>query len=181
MLTDTQTPATRHAGHPGIATKTAKAAWGGLLILGAFPVIASIADLAADLRNRIPADHQSAFTALTGFRPAAASAAQPGLSGYIHLLEIGYAVHELVFGVLFLAIVAIPLRRRQRWAWYASWAVLAADLTYTLTFGLHSTTILRQSLIADLATFALLTVIAPTPCADGTETHQSGSFPVARR
>lgn len=161
MLTITQTSATRPTSHPGIATKSAKAAWVGLLAVGAFPVLASIADLAADLRNRIPADHQSAFTALAGLRPAAASAAQPGLTSYIHLLEIGYAVHEIVFGVLFLTIVAIPLRRRQRWAWYASWAVLAADLTYTLTFGLHSTTILRQSLIADIATVALLTVIGP--------------------
>lgn len=161
MPTTTCPPATHPGAPAGIPARIAGAAWVGLLALGAFPVVASVADLAADLRNRIPADHQSAFTALTGLRPPAAASARAGAARYIHLLEIGYAVHEIVFGVLFLAIVAIPLRRRQRWAWYASWAVLAADLTYTLTFGLHSSTVLRQSLIADVALVALLTVIAP--------------------
>ena len=41
------------------------------------------------------------------------------ITQYIISLEIAYAVHELVFGLLFLIIVAIPFRQRVRWAWWA--------------------------------------------------------------
>jgi len=78
------------------------------------------------------------------------------LANYVTLLETGYAVHELVFGILFLVIVAIPLRRGQWWAWWACWAVLLADLGYTFTFGRHDPTVLSRSLIADLALPVLL-------------------------
>lgn len=136
-------------------------AWAGLLLLGAFPVLAAAMDLLSVARTGIPSDHQAAFQAVTGMSAAAAQAAAPGLVHYVRLLEIGYAAHELVFGALFLAIVAFPLRGRQRWAWWSCWAVLAADVVYTATFGAYSDTILRQSLIADIALPALLIASAP--------------------
>jgi hypothetical protein len=77
------------------------------------------------------------------------------------LLETGYAIHELVFGILFLVIVAIPLRRGQWWAWWACWVVLLADLGYTLTFGRHDAAVLSCSLIADFALPVLLLAQLP--------------------
>src|SRR5262249_22957162 len=59
-----------------------------------------------------------------------------------------YAVHELVFGLLFLIIVAIPFRRRARLSW---WLPMLANLTYTFIMSHYSTTTLIYSLIADVA------------------------------
>lgn len=92
---------------------------------------------------------------------AAAQHALAGPARYVTTLEIGYAVHELVFGLLFLAIVAIPLRRGERWEWCACWLVLIADVADTLTFGQYDPTIHRQSLIADLALPVLLLAQLP--------------------
>lgn len=91
----------------------------------------------------------------------AAKRSSPGITQYVTLLEDAYAVHELVFGILFLAIVAIPFRRGMRWAWWSCWAVMLANLAYSLTFGRHDSTILARSLIADIALPALLLVHIP--------------------
>ncbi len=99
---------------------------------------------------------------LRGAPISAAKSTAPGVMHYVHTLEVGYAAHELVFGGLFLAIVAIPLRRRECWAWWAYWIVLAADITCALTFGLHSATILRQSLIATVGLPVLLALLTPS-------------------
>lgn len=80
----------------------------------------------------------------------------PGTARYITLLERGYALHELTFALLFLLIVAIPFRHRQRWAWWAAWTPMIANLGYTLTFGVHDHTILTRSLIVDIALPVLL-------------------------
>jgi hypothetical protein len=77
------------------------------------------------------------------------------------LVERGYALHELVFALLFLVTVAIPLRAGQRWAWWACWAVLIAYLGYTFTFGLHDHAILARSLIGVIALPILLAVQLP--------------------
>lgn len=44
----------------------------------------------------------------------------------------------------------------QRWAWWVCWAVMIANLGYTLTFGQHDPQILRRSLTADIAVPLLL-------------------------
>jgi hypothetical protein len=77
------------------------------------------------------------------------------------LLETGYAIHELVFGVLFLGIVTIPLRRGQWWAWWLAWVVLVADFGYTLTFGRHDATVFNRALIADIGLPVLLLSSCP--------------------
>ncbi|MFZ0216699.1 MAG: hypothetical protein WAM30_12260 [Candidatus Dormiibacterota bacterium] len=130
--------------------------WALLLLLALFPVLSASLDLVADVSRGIPSDHQAAFAALVGRSWNSIQHAAPGTAGYITLLEIGYAIHELVFGVLFLVIVAIPFRRGEWWAWWACWVVLVADLAYTLTFGRHDAAILRQSLVADIALPVLL-------------------------
>jgi hypothetical protein len=137
------------------------AAWALLLLLGAFFLFAAVSDLAADARTGLPADHLAAFAQVTGRTWASAKQATPGLAAYVTLLEYAYAVHELVFGLLFICIVAIPLRRRQRWAWWACWAVLLANVTYTVTFGRHDATLLYRSLIGDIVLPLALLMHAP--------------------
>jgi hypothetical protein len=132
-----------------------------LLLLGLFPVLAATADLTSDLHGELPTDHQATFAVVAGQQWASARQTTPGLTSYVTLLETGYAVHELVFGLLFLIIVAVPLRRGAWWAWWACWCVLIADLGYTLTFGQHDATILGRSLIADVALPVLLLAQLP--------------------
>jgi hypothetical protein len=83
------------------------------------------------------------------------------MTSYITLLEMGYALHELVFGILFVVVVAVPLRRGRWWAWWLCWVVLIADLGYTLTFGRYDPTVFSRSLIADLALPVLLVAQVP--------------------
>lgn len=133
------------------------AAWVGLLVLGAFYVFGATNDLLADARTGLPTDHTGTFTALTG---TAWTAHQP-TARYITLLERGYALHELVFAILFLTILAIPFRRRQRWAWYACWTPTIANLGYALTFGAHDPGVGYRALIALIALPVLLLVHIP--------------------
>jgi hypothetical protein len=135
--------------------------WLLLLLLGAFFLFAAVSDLAADARAGIPADHRAAFAAVSGSSWETARQALPGLTRYVTLLEIAYAVHELVFALLFLAIVAVPLRRREWWAWWACWAPMLANLTYSLTFGRHDPTLLARSLAADVALPVFLLAYLP--------------------
>ena len=137
------------------------AAWVLLLVLGAFFLFAAVSDLAADARTGLPTDHLAAFAQVTGSAWASAKQAAPGVTTYVTLLEYAYAVHELVFGILFVIIVAIPFRHRQRWAWWACWAVMLANVAYTLTFGRHDRTLLSRSLVADIVLPVLLVIYAP--------------------
>jgi hypothetical protein len=135
--------------------------WVLLVLLGVFPFLAVAADLIADLTSGIPGDHQAAFARLAGMGWASAQHATPGATSYITLLEIGYAVHELVFAIFFLVVLVIPFRRRERWAWWVSWALLLADVVYTLTFGRYDPVILQRSLVVDVALPILLLVQIP--------------------
>ena len=103
-----------------------------------------------------PPNQNSAGTSWSAAQQSAA-----GVTHYITQLEIAYAVHELVFGILCIIMVAIPLRRRALWAWWTCWAVMLANITYSLTFGAHDPTIFTRSLIADIAVPVLLLVMAP--------------------
>lgn len=136
-------------------------AWALLLLLGAFYLFAPLSDLRADAGIGLPADHLFTFAKVSGVPWETAKQSSPGVARYVTLLEVAYAVHELVFGILFLVILAIPFRRRARWAWWACWAVMLANITYTLTFGRHDPTILSRSLIADIALPILLLIHVP--------------------
>ncbi len=160
--TATTTASTAHRRAPWWQT----ASWIGLMLLGAFNLYAAIADLAAAAGTNpgsgLPPDHTGTFTAVAGRTWASFKAAQPGAAHYITLIERGYALHELVFAILFLIIVAIPLRAGHRWAWWACWTVLIAYLGYTFTFGIHDHTILARSLIGVIALPILLLAQLPT-------------------
>ena len=136
--------------------------WAALLALAAFPLFGAILDLVSDQHGGIPGDHTAAFHSLSGRTVSQAKAAAPGVLSYVHQLEVGYAVHELVFGLLLVAVIAIPLRQGQRWAWFACWTILIADVTYAVTFGAHDPAILRESLIGAIGMPALLLALAPS-------------------
>lgn len=136
-------------------------AWILLLLLGALFLFGSLSDLLADGRSGLPSDHMDAFSTIAGVTWNSAKLSSPKMTQYITLLEIAYAVHELVFGLLFLFIVAIPFRRRAHWAWWACWIPMLANLTYTLTIGHYGTITLMYSLIADVALPVLLLIHVP--------------------
>jgi hypothetical protein len=136
-------------------------AWILLLLLGALFLFAALSDLVADGRFGLPTDHIATFSSVAGITWSSAQQASHGVAQYITLLETTYAVHELVFGLLFLIIVAIPFRRRARWAWWACWVPMLANLTYTFTFGSSGGTTLVYSLIADVALPLLLLLHIP--------------------
>lgn len=132
-----------------------------MLLLAAFYLYGAVADLATAAGHNLPADHRGTFTSLAGRSYAHATAATPGIASYINVLERGYALHELTFAVLFIVLIAIPFRRRQRWAWWAAWLPMIANLGYTFTFGAHDPAILTRSLIADIALPVLLLAHIP--------------------
>ncbi len=136
-------------------------AWILLLLLGALFLFASLSDLVADLRTGLPSDHLEAFHVISGMTWDDARLSSPGIARFITSLEIAYAVHELVLGLLFLIIVAIPFRRRTRWAWWACWVPVLANLTYTFTIAHYSTTTLLYSLIAVVLLPVLLLLHIP--------------------
>ena len=136
-------------------------AWILLLLLGGLFLLGSVSDLVSDARIGLPSDHLDAFSAIAGTTWNSAKLSSPKITQYITSLEIAYAVHELVFGLLFIIIVAIPFRRRARWAWWTCWIPMLANLTYTLTIAHYSTTTLLYSLIADVALPVLLLLHIP--------------------
>lgn len=95
-----------------------------------------------------------------------------GPARYIRQLEYGYALHELTFALLFLVLVAFPVRTGQRWAWLACRLILIATVGYTLTFAHYSGKTLAYSLIPDIAIPVFLLAQAPrfwTPKARATK------------
>src|SRR5919201_201925 len=91
--------------------------WVLLLILALLTVRFPLLDIIGTARSGLPSDHTAAYRALAGH---SFPGVQPtGPTRYIRQLEYGYALHELAFALFFLAIVAIPFRNGQRWAWLA--------------------------------------------------------------
>ena len=136
-------------------------AWILLLLLGAVFLFGPLSNLLADGRSGLPFDHLDAFSAISGMDWSSAKLSSSGITHFITSLEIAYSVHELVFGLLFLIIVVIPFRRRARWAWWACWVPMLANLTFTFTLGHYSTTTLVYSLIIDVALPILLLLHIP--------------------
>lgn len=137
------------------------AGWLLMMALAVFPALSAMLDLLADARTRLPADHSGTFTTLAGSSFAQVRATAPGIARYITLLERGYAVHELTFALLLTVIIAVPFRQGHRWALWAIWLALIADLGYTLTFGVYDHAILARALIVDFALPALLLAHLP--------------------
>jgi hypothetical protein len=108
-----------------------------VLAVGAFLALGSIYDLISAARNQLPSDHASTFTVLTGTSWQDAGAMAYPTTPYIRILEIDYAIYEILFAALFLVVAAIPLRRGERWAWWCSWLIVFPLLTFAVLFGTH--------------------------------------------
>lgn len=132
-----------------------------LLLLAVLYAFGAASDLAALASHHLPADHQGTFAKMAGGSFAHAKLVTPGITSYISVVERGYALHELTFALLFIVLLAVPFRRRQRWAWWAAWLPMIANLGYTFTFGIHDHAILTRSLIADIALPVLLLAHIP--------------------
>ncbi len=135
--------------------------WILLLLLGCLFLFGALSDLASDFRTGLPSDHLDAFRAIAGITWSSAQQSSSKITQFITSLEVAYAVHELVFGLLFIIIVAIPFRRRARWAWWTCWIPMLANLTYTFTIAHYSPTTLVYSLVADIALPVLLLLHVP--------------------
>ncbi|HEU5418551.1 MAG TPA: hypothetical protein VFV41_12755 [Streptosporangiaceae bacterium] len=146
---------------PARSRALSAAGLGLLLLVALFYLLGAASDLAAVAGHNLPTDHRGTFAKLTGTSFSHLQAAAPGQASYISLLERGYALHELTFALLFIVVLAIPFRRRQRWSWWAAWLPMIANLGYSLTFGLHDPAILARSLIADIALPVLLLAHIP--------------------
>ncbi|MGI8609095.1 MAG: hypothetical protein ACR2MY_07705 [Candidatus Dormibacteria bacterium] len=152
-------PATKHTGSGAEFRRWGldlRITWVLLIAIAIFPILAPVADIVGVAKDGLPADHHAAFAAIAGGNWSSFRISAPGAGRFVSVLEVGYALHELVFGILALLIVVIPFRHGERWAWFACWALLVADAGYTLTFANHDAALFRQSLFADLATPALL-------------------------
>ncbi len=151
-------------------------AWIGVAALGVLTILLSLLDLAGDLSAGLPSDHRAAFLSLAG---TAWTSQASGPGAYVTVLEEGYAIHELAFGLLLLLVAAIPLRRGRRWAWAACWTLPVAIAGYAALFGSHDATILRYA-VAELAVFlvfiaaAAFAVFSPRP-ATGEEARPDGA------
>lgn len=135
--------------------------WIGLTLIGLFFLLAPTLDVINTHSHGVPSDHTTTFTELAGGTFADVKSTSPGVAHYVSTLEYGYALHELTFGLLFLAVVLIPLRRGERWAWFTCLAVLIASIGYSVTFGAHDSKILGRSLVADIGIPVLLALAVP--------------------
>ena len=138
-----------------------RVAWAVLLVIGGIGLFAPIADLQGDRTAGIGADHAAVFRSIAGQPWSAAGAAEPGVARYVTALEHADAYHEAAFAVLFLLLIAIPLRRGERWAWWSAWVAVAMQAGYLATFGWHTPLLLiRGSGLLAVTAIALI-LLAP--------------------
>jgi hypothetical protein len=138
-----------------------RTAWIGLTLVGLFFLTAPVLDIVGTHGSGVPADHAATFRRLSGSEFSTLRTSEPGVARYVSTLEYGYALHELTFGLLFLAVVVFGIRTRRRWAWFACWAVMVASIGYSATFGAHDPVILGRSLVAVVAVPLLLLLAVP--------------------
>jgi len=136
-----------------------KFTWILLIVFGVFFVLAPIADLKSVATTGLPSDHVPAFSHLSGL--SWQSVKSTGIAKYVTQLEFGYALHELVFGILFILVAVIPFRKNERWAWWALWVGFFASLGYSLTFGTQDKRILAYSLVTTIGIPLVLLASAP--------------------
>jgi hypothetical protein len=132
-----------------------------LVLGGGFLAIGAIFDLATDAAGNLPADHQSAFKAVTSLTWQQATAVAHPVTPYVTRAEAGYAAYELLFGVLFLIVVAIPLRRGERWAWWCCWVLDLALAAFAALFGVHNPADLATAIVAGLLVAVALIALLP--------------------
>jgi hypothetical protein len=138
-----------------------RAAWAVLLVVGGVGLFAAVIDLQGTGTAGIAADHASVFRSVAGQPWSAARVADPGSARYVSALEHAAALHETGFAVLLLLIIAIPLRRGERWAWWSAWATVAVQAGYLATFGWHGPVLLIRGAVLLAVTAVALVLLAP--------------------
>ena len=133
-----------------------------LLLGGAFLAIGAVFDLATDAAGKLPADHGSTFKAVTSLTWQQATAVAHPVTSYVTRAEAGYAAYELLFGVLFLIVAAIPLRRGEGWAWWCCWVLVLAFAAFATLFGVHNSADLGAAIAAGLLVALALIALLPT-------------------
>jgi hypothetical protein len=105
-------------GTPGAYTALMKSqrAWWIFFVLGVLTVISAPIGL---LGNPPDPPSPKGFTGLTSEEIAARI---PGMSDYISSIARQLGNFMLGFGLLLVAVAAVPFRKGERWAWYAMWA-----------------------------------------------------------
>lgn len=92
-----------------------KRAWIIFFVLGALTVAATPIQFSGR-----PPDPPSP-TAFTGLTLDEMAARIPGMTDYIASIARQLGNFMLGFGVLLMAVAAVPFRKGERWAWYAMW------------------------------------------------------------
>ena len=146
--------------HPR-AIRSTTVAWVVLVAIAAFLALGSVFDLIADARGTLPSDHSSTFKALTGTTLQHAAKVQHSATPYVTHVEVGYAVYELLFAALFLAVAMIPLRHGDRWAWWCCWLIIGPLATFAALFGAHNSGTLSAAIIAAVIAVVALFVLRP--------------------
>lgn len=146
---------------PAISIRTAALAV--VLAGGAFLAIGAVFDLATDAAGKQPGDHSATFKAVTGTSWQQASLAVHPVIPYVTRAEAGYAAFELLFGVLFLVVAAIPLRRGERWAWWCSWLLILAFAAFAALFGAHDPANLTTAAVAGVVVALALIALRQRP------------------
>lgn len=135
-------------------------AWVALLAVGAFLAIGAAFDLPIDARGRLPGDHDSTFRALTGTTWQHAASVPQSAAPYATHMEIAYSAYELLFAVVILVVIAIPLRRGERWAWWCGWMIVLPIAAFAWVFGAHdSGNMVTAIVVATIAVLALLVLL----------------------
>jgi hypothetical protein len=104
-----------------MASKLRTASWVLLVIVAALTIFGSLASATVALRGQEDSLGRATVTELAQGRAGVATA--------VHGRRLTAAAFGAGFGVLLLAVVLVPYRRGEVWAW---WAVLAATLTVAL-------------------------------------------------
>jgi hypothetical protein len=139
-----------------------------LLAAGAFLAIGAAFDLVTDVRGNLPSDHSGTFQAVAHMSWERARLVAHPTTRYIIRAEAAYSAFQLLFGVLLLVIVAIPLRRGERWAWWCGWLLIPGFAAFGVVYGAHDSGNLSAAVAAAAIAALALIVLRPHSAAEST-------------
>jgi hypothetical protein len=134
-----------------------------LVAAGAFFAIGGAFDLLTDSRGSLPSDHTGTFQAVAHMSWQHARFVAHPITRYVTRAETAYSAFQLLFGVLLLVVVAIPLRRGERWAWWCCWLLIPGFAAFGGVYGQHDSGNLSAAVIAAVIAAAALIVFRPRP------------------
>ena len=114
-----------------------KVAFVVLLAAGAFFAIGGAFDLLTDARGNLPSDHSGTLQAVAHMSWHQARFVAHPITRYITRAETAYSAFQLLFGLMLLLVVAIPLRRGERWAWWSCWLLVPGFAAFGAVYGQH--------------------------------------------